>query len=458
VRLVALGIDHTKASATMRESVAVSADRMPEALRTLRKAHPGHEFTILSTCNRVEIYAATDESRLAPNQKVVDPTALAGFLADFHGLSRAELLRHASVHADEGVVGHLFRVAASVESVVLGEGQILGQVREAYRLATASQSVGWVLHAVFQHALRVGKKVRETTGLGSGKLSVASVAVDLAREVFDHFDDKTVLVVGAGKMAELTLTHLSALKPGRTLVTNRSAAKAKQLADRFGGSVVEFDRLNQALIEADVVVSTTASTQPIMTLETYARIQKARRYRLALILDIAIPRDFDDRIGQLDQVMLYNVDDLRAQVERTMSQRRGGLSAAHRLIDTEVAACLAALRHQKEASSILKALGEHADELRETELSALFERCPNLTETERQAVQRMAFRLQNQLLHEPRAALRSRARSVDETRYTLAEAVADLFGLIKGHSYRRKSDGRSPRPNPEKLPIQEFVD
>lgn len=454
MRLLALGIDHTKASANLRESVAIPQERLHEALKALRRAFPIYEFTILSTCNRVEIYAATDRARVDSSVRPVEGTDLAAFLAGFHGLPAETVLNNAVVYHDDGVVGHLFRVAASVESVVLGEGQILGQVRESYRQAVSAQSVGWILHAVFQHALKVGKKVRETTGLGTGKLSVASVAVDLAREVFDHFDDKTVLVIGAGKMAELTLTHLSALKPGRTVVTNRSLPKARQLAERFGGSVVEFERLNQALIDADVVVSTTASAQPIVDYQSFTRIQRARRYRLALILDIALPRDFDDRIGQLDQVMLYNVDDLRAQVERTMAQRRGGLASAHRLIDTEVAACLAALRHQREASSVLKALGEHADRLREAELEALHRRCPNLTQQQQQEIERMAFRLQNQLLHEPRAALRSRSRNVESSRLSLSEAVAELFGLFGAHSYRRIVRARAIRSNPESQPVQ----
>jgi len=458
VRLTALGIDHNRAPAALRESVAIPPERIPDALRTLRKAFPGQEFTILSTCNRVEIYSASDSDRIDSTRRFIEGADLATALASFHGISADEVLKHSTVHHDEGVVGHLFRVSSSVESVVLGEGQILGQVREAYRQAVAAQSVGWVLHSVFQHALKVGKKVRETTGLGTGKLSVASVAVDLAREVFDHFSDKTVLVIGAGKMAELTLTHLSALKPGRTIVINRSLPKARQLADRFGGSVLEYDRMNQALIDADLVVSTTASTQPIMDLETFTRIQRARRYRLALILDIAIPRDFDDRIGQLDQVMLYNVDDLRSQVERTMTQRRGGLSAAHRLIDTEVASCMASLRHQREASSVLKALGEHADRLRESEMESLYDRCPDLTDKQRQAIERMAFRLQNQMLHEPRAALRSRSRNVESTRFSLSEAVAELFGLFGGHSYRRKTHQKVQRAANEKQPVQRLVD
>jgi glutamyl-tRNA reductase len=439
VRLVALGIDHTKAPAALREAVAMPQARVAEALQKLRGTYGGHEFVIISTCNRVEIFAATEGDRLQPGQPMADGPQLTRFLAEFHRLKPAELQPHVSVYHDDGVVGHLFRVSSSVESLVLGEGQILGQVREAYQQAVAAHSVGWLMHTVFQHALKVGKKVRETTGLGVGKLSVASVAVDVARDVFDHFQDKTVLVIGAGEMAELALTLMTGLKPGRVLVVNRSLERGQQLAEQFGGTAWEYSKLNQALIEADLIVSTTASSEVIVDLETFARVQRARRYRLALILDIAIPRDFDDRIGQLDQVMLYNVDDLKSQVERNMAQRRGGLNAAHQLIETETAACMAALRHQRHAANVLKELGDHADRLREAELKQLFERLGGLSEKDRKEIERMAHRLQNQLLHEPRAALRSSAKLADDQHLSLPAAVGRLFGLGGGWSYRRRS-------------------
>jgi glutamyl-tRNA reductase len=257
--------------------------------------------------------------------------------------------------------------------------------------------------------------------------------------VFDHFQDKTVLIIGAGEMAELALTHMAGLKPGRVLVVNRSLPRGQQLAEQFGGQAWEFSKLNQALVEADLIVSTTASSEVIVNLETFARVQRSRRYRLALILDIAIPRDFDDRIGQLDQVMLYNVDDLKSQVQRNMAQRRGGLNAAHQLIETETAACMAALRHQRHAANVLKELGDHADRLREAELKSLFERLSGLSDKDRKEIERMAHRLQNQLLHEPRAALRSSAKSADEQQLSLPAAVGRLFGLGEGWSYRRKT-------------------
>src|SRR5262249_53888342 len=267
------------------------------------------ELVILSTCNRVEVYVAGT----ADNVPEVD--AMTEVLVQFHRVAAEVIAGHLVSYHDEGVVGHVFRVAASLESLVLGDGQILGQVRDAYRAADASKTVGPIFHNVFQSALRVGKMVREKTGMDQGKLSVASVAVDVAREVFDTFADKTVLVIGAGKMGELTLQHLKALNPGQILVTNRDPARAEAAALRGGGRPAPFDRLGQSLVEADLVVSTTAAAEPIVTFDQYVRVQRARRNRLALILDIAIPRDFDPRIGDLDQVALYHVDDLRAQAE-----------------------------------------------------------------------------------------------------------------------------------------------
>jgi glutamyl-tRNA reductase len=422
---VAVGVDHRSAPASVREALAFDGAKGPEGLRALARSFPGSEFVVLSTCNRVEVYGSA-EAAIAPGAE-----ALADFLADFHATPASTFVHHLQSYHDEAVVGHLFRVAASLESLVLGEGQILGQVRDAFRAAREGGTVGPVLHRVFENALRVGKKVREETGMGQGKLSVASVAVDVAREVFDTFTDKTVLVVGAGKMADLTLAHLTALKPGKILVTNRSPERATAAAERWGGQAVPFDRLNLALIEADLVVSTTAAEEPVVGYEQYVRVQRARRNRLALILDIAIPRDFDSRIGSLDQVMLYNVDDLRAQAEQNLRQRRKGVDPAMVIIERETQACFAALWHQRHAGQVLRQIGDHADTIRARELEALFASCPDLTPEQRAAIAHLAQRLQNQLLHHPRAALRSAASEppADEHPHPLLHAVKHLFGL-----------------------------
>jgi glutamyl-tRNA reductase len=426
MRLLSLGVDHRSAPTAVREAMAAEGARRDAAIAALRGAFPGCEFVLLSTCNRVELYAAAED-------ETPDVEALADWLATYHALDAGALAGHLVAHHDEAMVAHLFRVASSLESLVLGEGQILGQVRDAYRAAVARGAVGPVLHEVFQRAIRVGKRVREETGLDRGKLSVASVAVDLAREVFDTFRDKTVLVVGAGKMGELTLEHLSELRPGRILVTNRTPGKAEAAAARFGGRAVPFDRLPGALVEADLVVSTTAAEEPIVTLDTYARVQRARRQRLTLILDIAVPRDFDPAIGEFEQVLLYNVDDLKAQVARNLEGRRKGVDPAQAIIAAETAECLAAVHHRHRAGALLRQLGEYADGVRQRELDKLYSGLQDLTPEQRAAIDHFAQRLQNQFLHHPRSALRSAGTAAEpERHHSLLAAVRHLFGLAEG--------------------------
>ncbi|SIO39460.1 glutamyl-tRNA reductase [Singulisphaera sp. GP187] len=424
MKLLALGVDHRSAPTSIREALAFDGPKLARGLDTLAESFPGSEFVILSTCNRVEIYAAG-----AP-QEVPDLDALTDFLSSFHALPVDRFAPHLVSSQDTEAVAHLFRVAASLESLVLGEGQILGQVKEAYQAAIKNRTVNSILHHVFQNAARVGKKVREETGLDQGKLSIASVAVDVAKGVFDTFSDKTMLVIGAGKMGDLTLQHLKALKPGRILVSNRSPERAEAAAARWGGKAVPFDELFLALKEADVVVSTTAAEEPIVNYDQYVRVQRARRNRLALILDIAIPRDFDPKIGDLEDVYLYNVDDLRAQAEQNRGRRQKGVDPATAIIERETAACCAALRHQRHAGAVLRQLGDHADAIRRREFDALCNARPSLNEADREAIAHMMSRFQNQLLHQPRATLRSAASEpATEHPHSLLNAVRHLFGL-----------------------------
>jgi glutamyl-tRNA reductase len=424
VRLLALGVDHRSAPAMVREALAFDGPKYTVGLGLLRQAFPGSELVVLSTCNRVELYLAG-----SPEQ-VPEISALTDVLVKVHGVKSELLSGHLVSYHDEGVVGHLFRVAASLESLVLGEGQILGQVREAYLAAVEQNTVGPIFHTVFQTALRVGKLVREQTGMDQGKLSVASVAVDLAREVFDSFANKTVLVIGAGKMGELTLKHLKGLNPGKILVINRDPDRALRAATRWNGRAIPFEQLGQALIDADLVISTTAAAEPIVTLEQYVRVQRARRNRLSLILDIAIPRDFDPRIGELDQVTLYHVDDLRAQAEQNRLERQKGIDPALVIIERETATCYAQLRHQRDAGLLLQQLGNHADQIRQHELNALFSTRPGLTEADRMAIIHMAVRLQNQFLHHPRAAVRSAVTQPHEDQpHPVLDFVRHIFGL-----------------------------
>ncbi len=268
--------------------------------------------------------------------------------------------------------------------------------------------------------------------MDQGKLSVASVAVDVAKGVFDSFADKTVLVIGAGKMGELTLQHLKGLNPGQILVTNRNADRARATAERWNGRAVAYEKLEQALIDADLVISTTAAPEPIVTLEQYARVQRARRNRLSLILDIAFPRDFDPRIGGLEQVMLYHVDELRAQAEENRLMRQKGVDPALAIIEREATACCLQLRHQRDVGLLLEQLGDRADQIRERELAALYSSRPLLSEADREAISHMAVRLQNQFLHHPRVAVRRAVTEPDQNPdhpHPVLAFVRQIFGL-----------------------------
>ena len=424
MRLLALGVDHRSAPTSVREALAFDGTKYATALDLLAQTFPDNEFVILSTCNRVELYVAGNSDQIPETEALTD------VLVKFHGVRSDVFSTHLVSYHDENAIDHLFRVAASLESLVLGEGQILGQVREAYRTAVERKMVGPIFHTVFQAALRVGKLVRERTGMDRGKLSVASVAVDLAKEVFDSFADKTVLVIGAGKMCELTLQHLKALSPGEILITNRDPGRALTVAAQWNGRSVPFEHLGQALIQADLVISTTAAPEAIVTLDQYIRVQRARRNRLSLILDIAIPRDFDPRIGDLDQVTLYHIDDLRSQAEQNRLRRHKGIDPAVAIIERETTACYAQLRHQRDAGIILQQLGKNADQIRQREVSELFAGRPHLTEADREAIAQMAMRLQNQFLHRPRAAVRSAVtESHHDHPHPVLAFMRHIFGL-----------------------------
>lgn len=422
-RFLTVGVDYHSAPASIRELLAFDGPKLGDGLAGLARSFPGCEAVVLSTCNRVEVYLASEE-------EVPEAEEIVEFLGQFHRTPPDRFATHLVSHHNEGAVGHLFRVASSLESLVIGEGQILGQVRDAYQSAVSAGTVRSLFHGLFQHALRVGKKVRESTGLDQGRVSVASVAVEVARDVFDTFADKTVLVIGAGKMAELTLQHLAALKPGRILITNRNPERAEAAARRWQAETTPFERLGQALVDADLIISTTAADQPIVTREQFARVQRARRNRLCLILDIAVPRDFEEKVGDLEQVLLYNVDDLMGQAEQNKQVRRQKVDSAQVIIDDEIATCLGTLRHQRQAGTILRKLGDRGEEIRLRELERLFASRPTLTPEDREAIVHMTHRLVNQFLHQPRAALREMgAQPAAEHPHSLISAARRLFGL-----------------------------
>jgi glutamyl-tRNA reductase len=420
MKLACLGCNW-KTPVAIRERLAIDAKRLPEALARLKELTPGSEAAILSTCNRTEVYLGTADD--AADFGIEKP---AEFLAHFQGMALPELHPYLYFHEDAGTALHLFRVAAGLDSLVLGEVQILGQAKDAYKAAVAAETAGPLLHPLFQKAFSVAKRVQTETELAKGKLSIAGAAIDFIEGVFDDFADKTVLVIGAGKMAELTLAHLAHSKPRRIVVCNRSEERGAALAAQYGGTARGFDALTQCMIEADVVVSGTGADETIVKAVDFAPVAKARRGRHMAIIDIAVPRDFDPAIGEFENVFLWNIDHLERVRKQTLRQREKALDQAIKIVDAEVSGFLAALALQQ-TGPILAKLDEQLQQIADKELEWLLPQLNGIPEADRAKIRQFAHRLKNKFLHPPRTALRAEANAGNHNR--LLEALRKLFGV-----------------------------
>ena len=317
MNLRAIGCNFRTAGVEMRERLAFDPAKQERAVAGL-SARFGCEVVLLSTCNRVELYVARQ-----PGEQPFDAGLAAEFLGEIHGVPAETVAPLLYEHGDEAAVRHISRVAASLDSLIVGEGQIAGQMKGAFEFAQKLGATGPMLNALMAHSLRVAKRVRTETGISAGHVSVSSVAVDYVRQVFDHFRDKTILVIGAGKMARLTLKHLEALKPGKILVTNRSPAKATEVAALCGGQPIPWDQLDDALAKADIALSTTGAGEAIMPRRRFVeKVLPHRGTRTLVVLDIAVPRDFDPAIHDGDRVCIFNIDDLARVREQTLGERR----------------------------------------------------------------------------------------------------------------------------------------
>lgn len=398
-RLLVLGLNHKTAPLSVRETLAFSEVQTGLALAQFRGQFPQAEAVLLSTCNRVELYVATAAEAAIPLE------VLTHFLSSTHKLDPRLLGPHLYVYEQRKMVDHLFAVTTSLDSIIVGETQILAQVKQAYQLAAQHQAVDKTFHALFQRALAAAKDAHETTRLAAGRLSVASVAVDLAASVFDRFDDKTVLCVGAGKMAALMLRHLAGLKPRRLVIANRSLENAEKLAAEFLPLIpsVEarpFEELDGLLTQADIVLTSTGAPQPIVTASRMRGLQKARRYRPAVIVDIAVPRDVESEVSSLQNIYLYNVDDLQNRAAGNRVNRDAQIAAAKARLDVHAEGFFKWLA-ARDVGPLVKALYEHCQGIARAELEAAYARAPDLTEEQRAELQRLTHRLVGKILHTP---------------------------------------------------------
>ena len=416
--------NHQTASLDIRERLAFTdEEQLADAYTQLRDRFPNSEAVVLSTCNRVELYTAQENAAAAPTHD-----ELAGFLSNFHGVPVEEFLGDLLQHSGAEAVGHLFRVCSSIDSMVLGEPQIVSQVKEAYRQAEANEACGPLTNALFQCAIRVSKRVRSETRLAEGRVSIASVAVgEFARGIFDRFDDKTVLVIGAGEMAEETLQYLQDDGVRDVLVVNRNPERARELAAKWGGNGFGMDRLEELLPGADVVVAATGADQPIVDVEMFARVRDGQRDRPVFVLDLGAPRDVAPEVSGLDDnVFLYDVDDLQETCERNRKSRSQEIVRALSIIENESDRFMQDVYHRA-TGPIVKRLREQWSDVSQKEMDRLRSKLSHLGDADIDQVEQTENRIVNKLLHPPLEALRDEAR--DGTPHGLLDALSRLFHI-----------------------------
>jgi glutamyl-tRNA reductase len=414
---IVYGMNHSSAPLPVREKVAFPPQALLDAMARLKCADGVAEALILSTCNRTDLIVQMSPEKAAG--------VLTAFLMRERPVSGEELERHCYLHVEREAVRHVFRTAASLDSMVVGEPQILGQVKEAYALAGQSGSIGPVLDGLLRRAFSVAKRVRTETGIARHPVSIAYAAVGLARDIFGELADRTVMILGAGKMARLAAEHLIGSGVSSILVANRSYQNADDLARVLGGRSVPFDRRLQEMEKADIVITSTASPQPIVSREDAQSVSRARRGRPIFFIDIAVPRDVDPGVNEVDNVYLYDLDDLQGLVRAGGDERRREMVVAEKIVDQETEAYLGSMKSLQAAPTIV-ALRQHVHDMAEHEVSRHRARLGALSPAQEDALRQMVASLVNKLLHFPTLALK---RSVGEDGAGRVELIREIFGI-----------------------------
>jgi glutamyl-tRNA reductase len=406
-----LGLNHKTAPVALREKVAFSEDRLVAALRALRQERGVAEVVILSTCNRTEVYWAGSASGAELSQWL-----------ERHHEQGLDLTASVYVHQEKHAVEHAFNVASGLDSMVLGEAQILGQLKNAYRIAQETGSTGPHLNKLFQAAFSAAKRVRSETQIGANAVSLASATVSLARRMYSDFSAHTALMIGAGEMIALAARHFAAAGVKRIVVANRTLVHAQTLAAEISGYAVDLSHLDKELAEADIVVSCTASPAPLITKAAAAAAVRTRRHRPIFMVDLAVPRDIDPAVAELEDIYLFSIDDLQQLVDENRQQREVAAGDAKVVISEEVARFLQDAR-AKEAGPAIRALRQQADAIRQQTLEQA-QRMVSAGKSTDEAMEFLANTLTNRLLHAPTQALRQAAESAETV---VAEALTRII-------------------------------
>jgi glutamyl-tRNA reductase len=416
--IVIIGVSHHKAPLAVREAVAFGKERMREALAQLREEAGCAEAMILSTCNRVELYGREGGASVGDT--------LAAFLWRFHGRAAAEIEPFVYRLDGEQAVRHAFRVAASLDSMVLGEPQILGQVKEAYQSAEEAGTLGATLNALRNRSLAAAKRARSETGIGHNAVSVSYVAVELARKIFGELKDRHVLLVGAGKMSELAARHLVRSGARATVVGGRTFARAEELAAALGGRAAPFESLRDEMSRADIVISGTGAQGVVIRREDVEAARAVRRHRPLFLIDIAVPRDVDPTAGNLEGVFLYDMDGLKAVAESNLRERRKQASAAEAIVEGEVREFID-WQKSLDVVPLLVELRERGDRIRRDEIEKARKRLGPLTPEQEEALESVTSAIVNKLLHTPTVQLKEIAKNGHAPELT--SIIRKLLGL-----------------------------
>ncbi|HEY4370369.1 MAG TPA: glutamyl-tRNA reductase [Burkholderiales bacterium] len=416
MHLAAFGLNHQTAPLQLRERVVFGVESLHAALKEFLERRYAREAAILSTCNRTEIYCAADDHGALPEA--------ARWLAEYHRIDPASLAPHLYTLDTERAVRHAFRVAAGLDSMVLGEPQILGQMKEAAKSAENAGAMGTYLHQLFQRSFAVAKEVRSTTAIGTQSVSMAAAAVRLAERIYPSLSETNVLLIGAGEMIELTATHFAAQSPKSITVANRTLERAQGLASRFLGNAMRLVDLPNELHKFDIVVSCTASSLPLVGKGLIERALKARRRKPMFMVDLAVPRDIEPEAAQLDDVYLYTVDDLGDLVQEGLDARRGAVGQAEAIIDSRVQGFMHWLQ-ARESSPLIRRLRDQAEVARTAELDRALKSIEGGRDP-REALEHLSRALTNKLMHNPTAALNAAG---EEERAQIAALVQSLYKL-----------------------------
>lgn len=411
--LITLGINHKTAPLDLRERLAFTPQTLPEALLSLKKLAHVDEVSILSTCNRTELYCAIS----ADNDQ-----AIIQWFSKFHGLDEDLLKQHLYIHTHEETIRHAMEVASGLDSMILGEPQIAGQMKDAYALANKHGTIGLLLGKLFQRAFAVSKQVRTDTDIGSSPVSVAFAAVSLAKQIFGNLDQSTVLLVGAGETIELTTRHLHSQGVKKIIIANRSIERAQKLADEFHGEAISLQQISEHLHRSDIVISSTASPLPIIGKGTVERALKQRKHQPIFMVDLAVPRDIEPEVSKLDDVYLYSVDDLQTVIQENMENRLQAAEQAREIIDTQVS-------HFLDWQRSLGAVDIIAQIRRQTqntsdEVLAKAKKQLATGQNIEEVLDYLAHTLTNKFLHQPSTRLRQASQ---DNREDILSIAKDLF-------------------------------